>query len=82
MLDSINLEIYLSHLNLSQIKKKICKLKQFSNNSRQDSSILGSINLEIHSSAKMSQIKKKNLQSEKTTGVPTSYYSRYLINLD
>jgi hypothetical protein len=64
MLDSINLEIYLSHQNLSQIEKKICKLKQFSNNSRQNSSMLGSINLEIYSSVKMSQIKKKNLQSE------------------
>ncbi len=82
MLDSIKLEIYSSHQNLSQIKRKTCKLKQFSNNSRQNSSILGSINLEIHLSAKMSQIKKKNLQSEKTTRVPTSYYSRYLINLD
>jgi hypothetical protein len=34
--DSIKLEIYLSHQNLSQIKKKICKLKQFSNNSRKN----------------------------------------------
>ena len=48
MLGSINLEIYLSHQNLSQIKKKICKLKQFSNNSRTNSSMLDSINLEIN----------------------------------
>jgi hypothetical protein len=27
MLDSLNLEIYLSHRNLSQIKKKICKIE-------------------------------------------------------
>ncbi len=48
MLGSINLEIYLSHENLSQIKKKICKLTQFSNNSRKNSSMLDSINLEIY----------------------------------
>ncbi len=60
MLDSFNLEIYLSHRNLSQIKKKICKLKQFSNNSHENSPILGSINLEIYlSHQNLSQIKKK-----------------------
>ncbi len=60
MLGSINLEIYLSHQNLSQIKKKICKLKQFSNNSRENSSMLGSLNLENYiSHQNLSQIKKK-----------------------
>jgi hypothetical protein len=47
MLGSINLEINLSRYNLSQIKKKIFKMKQFSNNSRKNSQMLGSINLEI-----------------------------------
>ena len=60
MLGSINLEIYLSHQNLSQIRKKICKLMQFSNNSHENSSILDSIKLEIYlSHQNLSQNKKK-----------------------
>ena len=65
MLGSINSEIYLSHQNLSQIKKKICKLKQFSNNSHENSLMPGSLNLEIYLSHRnLSQIKKENLQIE------------------
>ena len=48
MLGSINSEIYLSHQNLSQIRKKICKLMQFSNNSHENSSMLGSNNIGDH----------------------------------
>ena len=62
--DSIKLEIYLSHQNLSQIKKKICKLKQFSNNSRKNLQMLGSINLEIYISSKFESNQKENLQIE------------------
>ena len=60
MLGSINSEIYLSHQNLSQIRKKICKLMQFSNNSHENSSIFDSIKLEIYlSHQNLSQIKRK-----------------------
>ena len=50
---------------LSQIKKKICKLKQVSNNSRENLQMLGSLNLEIYlSHQKLSQIKKKISKSK------------------
>ncbi len=65
MLGSLNLEIYLSHRKVSQIKKKICKLTQFSNNSHENSSMLSSLNLEIYlSHQKIESNQKENLQIE------------------
>ena len=47
MLDSISLEIYLS-LKFEPKQKKFCNLQQFSSNSHENSSMLGSNNIGDH----------------------------------